>query len=111
MRRGPLWRADAGRGPDNRRAGCIHGNASCAHPDTLRVRVHDVRKKKRLFHLEDSNGGITPPGIDPETEPRTTLEDVDQDGSPEIVSTVPKTGQRTQVRKWRQGKFVETRTP
>jgi len=75
------------------------------------VRVHDVRKKKRLFHLEASNGGITPPGIDPETEPRTTLEDVDQDGSPEIVSTVPKTGQRTQVRKWRQGKFVETRTP
>jgi len=78
---------------------------------TLRVRVHDVRKKKRLFHLEASNGGITPPGVDPETEPRTTLQDVDQDGSPEIVSTVPKTGQRTQVRKWRQGKFVETRAP
>jgi hypothetical protein len=77
----------------------------------IHVRVHDVRKKKRLFQMEAFNGGLMAPGVDPETEPLTTLEDVDQDGVPEIVSTVPKTGQRLSVRKWQKGKFVETRTP
>lgn len=77
---------------------------------TRRVRVHDVRKKKRLFHLE-SFSGLAPPGVDPDTQPRTTVEDVDQDGIPELVTTVPKTGQRASLRKWRQGRFIEVKSP
>ncbi|MFP2934579.1 hypothetical protein ACLESO_57620 [Pyxidicoccus sp. 3LG] len=74
------------------------------------VRVHDVRTKKRLFHLEASYGdGL--PGFDPKTDPETRLEDVDQDGVPEIVNILQETGERISVRKWRQRRFVEMRSP
>lgn len=75
------------------------------------LRVYDVRKKKRLYTQKGSYGpGL--PGFEPDNnEPRTAVEDVDQDGIPELVSTLPKTRQRTSVRKWRQGQFVETRSP
>lgn len=72
------------------------------------VRVHDVRQKKRLYTLDASYGSLFP-GQDPEIEPRTDLEDIDQDGIPEIVTTLPKTGQRTSVLKWLKGGFVESK--
>ena len=75
------------------------------------LRVYDVRKKKRLYNQEESYGpGL--PGLSPyNTEPKTDVEDVDQDGIPEIVSSQPRTGERLSVRKWQKGKFVETRSP
>jgi hypothetical protein len=72
------------------------------------LRVYDVRKKKRLYSQQGSYG----PGLDHDfTDPKTDVEDVDQDGVPEIVSTQQKTGQRLSVRKWQKGRFVETRSP
>jgi hypothetical protein len=75
------------------------------------LRVYDVRKKKRLYKLDTSYGpGL--PGFDPfNNEPETHVEDVDQDGVPEIVSILPETRQRISVRKWQKGRFVETRSP
>lgn len=76
---------------------------------SVHVRVQDVRKKKRLYTLDVTNGsGI--PGL-PDTEPTTDLEDIDQDGIPEIVKRHPETGQRLSVLKWSKGRFTETSSP
>jgi hypothetical protein len=77
------------------------------------LRVYDVRKKKRLYNQEESYGyGPGLPCLSPyKTELKTDVEDVDQDGIPEIVSSHPRTGQRLSVRKWQKGKFIETRSP
>jgi hypothetical protein len=76
---------------------------------SLHLRVQDVRKKKQLFKLDVTNGSGLPGELD--TEPETHLEDVDQDGVPEIVTILPETKQRTSVRKWQKGRFVETKSP
>lgn len=74
----------------------------------VHLRVYDVRKRKRLYSQEGSYG----PGLDHDyIAPKTDVDDIDQDGIPEIVSTQQKTGQRLSVRKWRQGQFVEARSP
>lgn len=77
---------------------------------TIRARAFDVRKKKQVYKQDITNGGGLPGG-DPENQPETDFEDVDQDGIPELVVSVPDTGQRTSVRKWKQGRFVEAKTP
>ncbi|MCP3144949.1 hypothetical protein [Pyxidicoccus xibeiensis] len=77
---------------------------------SVRARAFDVRKKKQVYKQDFSNGSGLP-GDDTANQPETDFEDVDGDGIPELVVSVPDTGQRTSVRKWRQGKFVETRSP
>jgi len=77
---------------------------------TIRARAHDVRNKKQVYKQDITNGSGLPGG-DPENQPETDFEDVDQDGIPELVVRVPDTGQRTSVRKWKQGKFVEVKSP
>jgi hypothetical protein len=78
--------------------------------NSIQGRALDVRKKKQVFKQDITNGSGLPGG-DPENTPRTDFEDVDQDGVPELVVSVPDKGERTSVRKWRQGKFVDTRAP
>ncbi|WP_163997388.1 hypothetical protein [Pyxidicoccus caerfyrddinensis] len=78
--------------------------------NSIQGRALDVRKKKVVFKQDITNGSGLPGG-DPENTPRTDFEDVDQDGVPELVVSVPDKGERTSVRRWRQGKFVDTRSP
>jgi hypothetical protein len=77
---------------------------------TVRARAFDVRKKKQVYKQEFTHGSGLP-GDDTPNQPETDIQDVDGDGVPELVVDVPDTGQRTSVRKWSKGKFVETRSP
>ncbi len=71
---------------------------------SIRLRTYDVKKKKRVHALDTAHEG------GPETE-LTSVTDIDQDGVPEIVTTVAGTGERTSVLKWRKSRFVESKTP
>lgn len=70
----------------------------------VRLRVYDVRKKKRLQSIDRSNDA------GPDTE-LMNVEDVDKDGVPEIVFSTAGSGQRTSMLKWSKGKFVEVKSP
>ncbi|MCY1075723.1 hypothetical protein [Archangium lansingense] len=70
----------------------------------VRLRVYDVRKKKRLQSIDRSNGE------GPDTE-LMNVKDVDNDGIPEIVFSIAGSGKQTSMLKWRKGKFVEVKTP
>ncbi|MFP2928917.1 hypothetical protein ACLESO_27710 [Pyxidicoccus sp. 3LG] len=76
----------------------------------VHARAFDVRKNKQVYKQDFINGSGLPGG-DPENTPATDFEDVDQDGIPELVESIPDTGQRTSVRKWHKGRFIETRSP
>jgi hypothetical protein len=67
------------------------------------LRAYDVRNKKKVFSLENSQEG------GPETE-LVTIEDHDKDGVPEIVFRVAGTDEVTRVLKWKSGTYVETKT-
>jgi hypothetical protein len=71
---------------------------------TLSLRVQDLQRKKRLQTLEASQEG------GPDTE-LLSVEDVDQDGVPELVYSLAGSGQRTRVLKWTKNRFVETKSP
>lgn len=77
---------------------------------SIQARALDVRKKKQVFKQKLTNGSGLPGG-ESENTPETDFADVDGDGIPEQVVSLPDTGQRISVRKWHQGKFVETRSP
>ncbi|QSQ27253.1 hypothetical protein JY651_21080 [Pyxidicoccus parkwayensis] len=77
---------------------------------SIQARALDVRTKKQVFKQKLTNGsGLA--GEDTDNTPETDFVDVDGDGIPEQVVSLPDTGKRTSVRKWHQGKFVETRSP
>ncbi|MFY0570049.1 hypothetical protein ACN28E_40340 [Archangium lansingense] len=70
----------------------------------VRLRVYDVRKKKRLQSIDRSNDS------GPDTE-LMSVKDVDNDGVPEIVFSIAGSGKQTSMLKWSKGKFVEVKTP
>lgn len=70
----------------------------------VRLRIYDVRKKKRLQSFDSSHGG------GPDTE-LMSVEDVDKDGVPEIVHSIAGTGEKTSVLKWSKGRFVKVQSP
>ncbi len=70
----------------------------------VRLRIYDVRKKKRLHSFDSSHGG----GLDTEL---MSVEDVDKDGVPEIVHSIAGTGEKTSVLKWSKGRFVKVKSP
>ncbi|PTL76910.1 hypothetical protein [Vitiosangium sp. GDMCC 1.1324] len=70
----------------------------------VRLRIYDVRKKKRLQSIDRSNDD------GPDTE-LMKVKDVDNDGIPEIVFSIAGSGEQTSMLKWRKGKFLEVKTP
>ncbi|QRK13994.1 hypothetical protein JQX13_38350 [Archangium violaceum] len=70
----------------------------------VRLRVYDVRKKKRLQSIDRSNDE------GPDTE-LMNVSDVDKDGVPEIVFSIAGSGKQTSMLKWTKGRFVEAKSP
>lgn len=81
-----------------------HSYSAPAQGTQLRLRVYDVPKKKRLHSIDAGHDG------GPETE-LMSVQDIDNDGVPEIVHTIAGTGERTSVLKWTKGKFAKVKAP
>lgn len=81
-----------------------HSYSAPAQGTQVRLRVYDVPKKKRLHSIDAGHDG------GPETE-LMSVQDIDNDGVPEIVHTIAGTGERTSVLKWGKGKFTKVKVP
>ncbi|WPB76527.1 hypothetical protein KYC5002_47020 [Archangium violaceum] len=81
-----------------------HSYSAPAQGTQVRLRVYDVPKKKRLHSIDAGHDG------GPETE-LMSVQDIDNDGVPEIVHTIAGTGERTSVLKWSKGKFAKVKAP
>ncbi|OJH36867.1 hypothetical protein BON30_30680 [Cystobacter ferrugineus] len=81
-----------------------HSYSAPAQGTQVRLRVYDIARKKRLHSIDAGHDG------GPETE-LMSVQDIDEDGIPEIVRTVAGTGERTSVLKWSKGKFSEVKAP
>jgi len=85
--------------------GVILFEHSYSYPGGTQVdlRAYDIRKRKKVFSLENGQEG------GPETE-LVGVEDQDKDATPEIVFRIAGTDEVIRVLKWKNGKYVESKT-